>query len=173
MALQNYSILPISQYLSSPYKIPNYQREYAWEEYELNDFWNDLINLYDSEDQNSIHFFGQIVIHNDANKNEKFIIDGQQRTITSVIFLKVLYNHFDRLYNSLISSGSTLANVTKSVQREEINIETLLWQSDDDEQRQYRLTLGESDNEYFQKNIMEAMPCDRKRRNVKKVTRKA
>lgn len=57
MALQNYSILPMSQYLSSPYKIPNYQREYAWEEYELNDFWNDLINLYDSEDQNSIHFF--------------------------------------------------------------------------------------------------------------------
>lgn len=168
MALQNYSILPISQYLSSPYKIPNYQREYAWEEYELNDFWNDLINLYDSEDQNSIHFFGQIVIHNDANKHEKFIIDGQQRTITSVIFLKVLYNHFDRLYNSLISSGSASANLTKSVQREEINIETLLWQSDDDDQRQYRLTLGESDSEYFQKNIMEAMPCDRKRRNVKK-----
>ncbi len=158
----------MSQYLSSPYKIPNYQREYAWEEYELNDFWNDLINLYDSEDQNSIHFFGQIVIHNDANKHEKFIIDGQQRTITSVIFLKVLYNHFDGLYNSLISSGSTLANLTKSVQREEINIETLLWQSDDDEQRQYRLTLGESDNEYFQKNIMEAMPCNRKKRNTKK-----
>lgn len=49
----------MSQYLSSPYKIPNYQREYAWEEYELNDFWNDLINLFDSEDQNSIHFLAK------------------------------------------------------------------------------------------------------------------
>ena len=99
----------MSQYLSSPYKIPNYQREYAWEEYELNDFWNDLINLYDSEDQNSIHFFGQIVIHNDANKHEKFIIENAEErgylpwaVVASGCFprnhhLRKIYNEFTLL----------------------------------------------------------------------------
>lgn len=168
MALQNYSILPISQYLASSYKIPNYQREYSWEEYELNDFWNDLVNLCESEDKNSTHFFGQIVIHNDSNKHEKYIIDGQQRTITSVIFLKVLHNHFGRLYASLIGAGQASSSLTANIQRSQITIENLLWQQDENEKRKYQLLLGEADNGYFQKSIMEDFPSDKKKRNAKK-----
>lgn len=170
MALQNYNISSINQYLSSTYKIPNYQREYSWEEYELNDFWNDLINLYDNDDQNCSHFFGQIVIHNDAKEHEKFIIDGQQRTITSVIFLKVLCNHFARLVDLANSSSAAQGSLSKSVQRLEINTEDLLWKQDDedDERRSYRLTLGEADNEYFEKNIMESLPSSKKKKNIKK-----
>ena len=44
------------------------------------------------------HFFGQIVIHNDVTHNKKFIIDGQQRTVTSTIFLRVLQNIYDEIY---------------------------------------------------------------------------
>lgn len=42
MALQNSSIESMNTFLSKTFCIPNYQREYSWEENELDDFWYDL-----------------------------------------------------------------------------------------------------------------------------------
>ena len=42
MALQNYAIEPMKTFLDGQYSIPNYQREYSWEENEIQDFLNDL-----------------------------------------------------------------------------------------------------------------------------------
>ena len=43
-------------------------------------------------------FFGQIVVHNDEDSQTKFIIDGQQRTITSMIFVHSLQLLYENLY---------------------------------------------------------------------------
>ena len=86
MALQNCSIWDMRTFLGNTYRIPDYQREYSWEEDELGDFWDDLESTRQDSDQ-APHFFGQIVVHHDGK--EKYIIDGQQRTITSVIFFAV------------------------------------------------------------------------------------
>ena len=87
MALQSCSIWNMQTFLSGTYHIPDYQREYSWEADELSDFWDDLEATRNDSDQ-LVHFFGQIVVHND--EKAKYIIDGQQRTITSVIFLRAL-----------------------------------------------------------------------------------
>lgn len=84
MPLQSSSIYDMHSFLNNKYYIPNYQREYSWENDELEDFWNDLKFTKDEEDD--IHFFGQIVVHDDSDKKKKFIIDGQQRATTSMIF---------------------------------------------------------------------------------------
>lgn len=87
MALQNCSIWNMKTYLGETYFIPDYQREYSWEADELGDFWDDLVATKKDPDM-APHFFGQVVVHHD--EQAKYIIDGQQRTITSVIFC-VLY----------------------------------------------------------------------------------
>ena len=54
------------------YRIPDYQRGYAWQEEQLKDFWFDLINL----ENNRFHYTGVLtlkpvqesLIHNDANE---------------------------------------------------------------------------------------------------------
>ncbi len=98
MALQNSSVWSMHTFLSSnTYYIPDYQREYSWEAEELGDFWDDLVTTKTDPDH-LIHFFGQIVIHSDEADNKKYIIDGQQRTITSVIFLRALQLCYKYLY---------------------------------------------------------------------------
>ena len=92
MAIKNYAFKTLGAFIQeNTYHIPDYQREYSWEESQILDFWSDLKALRDSNETE--HFFGQIVVH-DENEVEsstvKYIIDGQQRTTTSIIFLSVL-----------------------------------------------------------------------------------
>ncbi|MCA0979640.1 DUF262 domain-containing protein [Exiguobacterium aestuarii] len=92
MAIKNYAFKNLGSFIQdNVYHIPDYQREYSWEESQVEDFWNDLKSLCFSNE--SEHFFGQIVVHDeneDSNSTTKYIIDGQQRTTTSIIFLSVL-----------------------------------------------------------------------------------
>lgn len=45
-------------FTDSLYRIPDYQRGYAWEEKEVNDFWNDLKRL---QDENN-HYVGVLTL---------------------------------------------------------------------------------------------------------------
>ena len=77
------------------YRIPSYQRNFAWtKEKQLKDFWEDIFYL----DESKKYFLGTIlvridkIIKDDSGFNEFElweIIDGQQRTITASIFIKV------------------------------------------------------------------------------------
>ena len=42
---KNYAIEPMKTFLDGQYSIPNYQREYSWEENEIQDFLNDTERL--------------------------------------------------------------------------------------------------------------------------------
>lgn len=70
--------------------VPTYQRGYAWTKQEWEDFWNDLNEVIDENEDD--HFLGQIV----TNKLDgyEYIVDGQQRITTATIFLAVLRNAF-------------------------------------------------------------------------------
>lgn len=106
MALQNSSIWNMHTFLGGTYHIPDYQREYSWEAEEIGDFWDDLEATRNDPDK-MIHFFGQVVVHSDEEDNKKYIIDGQQRTITSVIFLRALQLCYEKIYKE---SDNTEAN---------------------------------------------------------------
>lgn len=92
------------------FRIPDYQRGYAWQNTQLSDFWDDLINLA----PNRKHYTGliswKVASENEIenlNINEKslchngfklyYIVDGQQRLTTSLILLMSIINFFRTL----------------------------------------------------------------------------
>ncbi len=74
---------------SKIFNIPKYQRAYAWEEQQLNDFVDDIKNQKKHKD----YFFGTILFQEkgivDSFDNID-IVDGQQRITTLIIFMKIL-----------------------------------------------------------------------------------
>jgi uncharacterized protein with ParB-like and HNH nuclease domain len=83
------------------FRIPDYQRGYAWQKGQLKDFWEDLINL----SANRSHYTGVLTLkeapQNGIEESDKeywlvddhsykmyHIVDGQQRLATFVIFLQ-------------------------------------------------------------------------------------
>lgn len=74
---------------SKIYKVLLYQRDYAWDEDNWEDLWNDIVEIYERDQR---HYMGAIVIQNVGNKTFH-IIDGQQRLVTlSLIVLAVVKN---------------------------------------------------------------------------------
>ena len=153
MALQNNGIMPIREYLSKTLYIPTYQREYSWEEGELDDFWADLET---AVADNDIHFFGQIVIHNDEEKR-LYIIDGQQRTTTSVIFLRALHKVYSE--NSIIKDTNDAKVIVSEI--------SSLIGNKTRKSNDLHLVLGNSDKDYFITNIQTGYP-DPMRKEKKK-----
>ena len=83
------------------FRIPDYQRGYAWQKSQLKDFWEDLINL--SDDRS--HYTGVLTLKEfgddeiKAEDNEHWLIedhaykmyhvvDGQQRLTTFIVFIQ-------------------------------------------------------------------------------------
>lgn len=91
MTLNNRSILEFLNG-SIQFKIPLYQRHYAWDKKECNDLFNDLKTLYGNQKRQ--HFIGMIVRTLEETKNGGLIvsnvIDGQQRLITITLLIVAL-----------------------------------------------------------------------------------
>jgi uncharacterized protein with ParB-like and HNH nuclease domain len=92
------------------FRIPDYQRGYAWRHEQLKDFWEDLVNLADGRS----HYTGVLTLKEipgkDILENHKeywlvedysyklyHIVDGQQRLTTFVIFLQAFVDLFKSL----------------------------------------------------------------------------
>ena len=138
MSFTHNDIYPIKIFLNNLYYIPNYQREYSWETDQIEEFWSDLIETI-SLSEEITHFFGQIVVHNDESSKKKYIIDGQQRTITSIIFLHVLKRKYHQLYKDSDNSLDDANYAEMNISRDYIGTKA-----------PFHLTLGdESDNDCF------------------------
>ena len=85
------------------YRIPDYQRGYAWTEKQLKDFWNDLLQLEEGKN----HYIGVLTVEEVAKENYSkweddtwiiesksyqplYIVDGQQRLTTSIILIQAI-----------------------------------------------------------------------------------
>ncbi|MGZ3956030.1 MAG: DUF262 domain-containing protein [Flavisolibacter sp.] len=92
------------------FRIPDYQRGYAWQREQLKAFWEDLLNLSNGRS----HYTGvltlkEIPVHDIADSDKEFwlvddhsyrvyhIVDGQQRLTTFIIFLQALVDFFKEL----------------------------------------------------------------------------
>ena len=64
------------------FEIPDYQRNYSWENDQRKDLWRDLHNNLDSD---KTHYFGTFLLR-EKSSNVYDVIDGQQR-ITSILIL--------------------------------------------------------------------------------------
>ena len=144
MALQNCAIETMNTFLNNAYYIPNYQREYSWEKVELEDFWDDLQATKDNN-EGLDHFFGQIVVHSDEESKKKYIIDGQQRTITSTIFMRTLQHFYTVIYKDTDSQRADCKRADIAA----IHIGRYLSSTNGVLNDTLHLHLGELDNDYF------------------------
>ena len=80
--------------------VPNFQREYDWDEENLSEFINDIN---DSEEAN--YFIGHMVFSGKFNGNEFTIIDGQQRITSIMIVLCAIRDRFLELKEEDLASA--------------------------------------------------------------------
>lgn len=147
---------PIKEVLFSHYKfrVPRFQRPYAWTEDQVSEFWNDLNNEADS------FFIGSFILNYENLQSEGFleIIDGQQRILTLTILLGALRD---------IAKGID-TETSSRYQRQNIALED--WSG----QLTFRIQCGDSAQEFFQtyiqeaeKSILEAIPDTREEKRIK------
>ena len=73
------------------FRVPEYQRPYAWETQQLSDFWTDLDLL--GSDSRDGHFAGTIILREHSSNSDSAdfliadIVDGQQRLTTCFLLL--------------------------------------------------------------------------------------
>lgn len=124
----------VKEILAYNYTIPIYQREYAWEQEQLEDFWNDLIEF---KNRNKVFFMGAIVLtKNKSNLYE--IIDGQQRMTTISLFLAALRD---------ICYKNDLNDLARKIQSEGIS------KTDFRNNQEYKLELGSRNKFFFKEYI--------------------
>ncbi len=104
------------------FRIPDYQRGYAWEEEQLKDLWQDIKNLYDNDRP---HYMGMIGVEPLSPKRYKkwggvnldihkgiytfyHIVDGQQRFLTLIVLLFNIIDSLDENENLLGDSKDEL-----------------------------------------------------------------
>lgn len=86
------------------YRVPQFQRDYSWEEEQWDDLWQDILAS-QSPGRESAHYLGYLVLQ---TKDDRYydIIDGQQRLTTlSLIVLTVL-----KRLNELADKGQEAEN---------------------------------------------------------------
>ena len=103
------------------FRIPDYQRGYAWQREQLKDFWEDLINLSGSRS----HYTGVLTlklipIHDIAKNAKEFwlvddysyqvyhIVEGQQRLTTFIIFLQAFVDFIRALPENIEKPGEDI-----------------------------------------------------------------
>lgn len=103
------------------FRIPDYQRGYAWQPDQLTKFWEDLINLADSRS----HYTGVLTLKKindiEISENSKefwlvddysykiyHIVDGQQRLTTFIIFLQAFIEFIKTLPENLGKSENEI-----------------------------------------------------------------
>ena len=69
------------------YRVPPYQRDYGWTEDQLEDLWEDLIEVWRED---TIHYLGYIVLQEIDKSKESIVIDGQQRLASLSILVLVI-----------------------------------------------------------------------------------
>jgi len=115
------------------FRIPEYQRAYAWEDKQLSDFIDDFKNQKIDKD----YFFGTILFQEVGKKGAYDlieIVDGQQRITTLIIFL-----------NSLLSKYTDCDAETK-----ELYVETYIKYK-----AAFKLEVLFDDNDFFVSYILE------------------
>lgn len=97
------------------FRVPDYQRGYAWTKQQVNDLWEDIVHLVETDDPTEVHYMGMVSVQKVAKEEiEKwkaefphvtfsefiefggrkvrplYVVDGQQRLTTLVLLISAL-----------------------------------------------------------------------------------
>ncbi|MFB6278070.1 MAG: DUF262 domain-containing protein [Salinibacter sp.] len=137
-----------------PFFVHIYQREYSWEDEEIDDFIKDVTNLIDqrnTEEEEGIepHFYGGIVsVHHSADNvaNRKHeIVDGQQRIATITMALSTVVEALEEL--------ETMGVDGAGAHKEQMKEDYIYYKSIVGNTRtsKPKITLSRIDNNFFQR----------------------
>ena len=129
------------------FRVPDYQRGYAWDEQQVGEFLDDL----DLLDATRYHYTGTIVLHqppdgrpmmdNEGNSYvETDIVDGQQRLTTIVLLL----NELSRALRAYDRSGTLADGVEKRY----------VATADIDDQPLHKLSLSDDTDRFFKTSVL-------------------
>ena len=76
-------IMPLKKVMGLRLWLPDYQRDYCWEERNITDLWNNLLKI---QKDKPFHL-GTLILHANTEKGVYDIIDGQQRLVTLSLIL--------------------------------------------------------------------------------------
>jgi hypothetical protein len=137
------------------YRVPRYQRPYAWDDDQVTEFWNDLIV------EGGSAFLGSLIFNSeDVDKTGRIdIIDGQQRLLTITILTAALRD----VANSLDHTRAQLIQRTDIATEDRITGNLI-----------YRIIPGDQTKSYFEKyvqgfpsDISESQPLNLEQRRIK------
>lgn len=159
MGMLNSNLIKLGSFLGNEKLfIPEYQRGYSWEETQLDDFWIDLVQIYE-ENTRDEHFLGQVVIHKNKEDGKRYIIDGQQRISTTIILLDILRTKFKEIADSTNNNDA-------NDDAEDINTK-YIGRVSESKKEQY-LSMGGVDKEFFINYIQARGPIDYSDRKFEK-----
>jgi hypothetical protein len=125
------------------FRIPNYQRPYAWGNDQAAELLNDLSDALD-RDEDEPYFLGSLVLIKDPREPAAEVIDGQQRLTTLTILFSALAaleedaTNADLYRQHIIEKGNALQGLSSKP----------------------RLELRPKDSAFFKKYIQEALTFD-------------
>ncbi|MFN7934910.1 MAG: DUF262 domain-containing HNH endonuclease family protein [Bryobacteraceae bacterium] len=128
------------------YRVPQFQRDYSWREDQWEELWSDLEDLRGGEHQ---HYMGAVVLQ--GGPREFVVIDGQQRLATLSILALAVLKRLTDLRES--DDKDATAERYELLHRQFIGYKdpvTLRSRS--------KLTLNETDDRFFQSNLVNFHP---------------
>ncbi|PGN04329.1 DUF262 domain-containing protein [Priestia megaterium] len=145
---KEHNIKSILTYENKRFRVPDYQRNFAWTTDELQQLWNDFTitfnNSFNSDYTQKMnvkpHFFGTILLTESDHEYE--ITDGQQRLTVSTVFLKALLEISYKLNDPLEQSG-VFSMITPLIQR-----------NDYGEEYEQRVYLDSTINDLYKEYIL-------------------
>lgn len=153
------------------FEVPKYQRYYSWEEEQVDDFIKDIKGIYlHNTPENTIeHFFGGIVAVEKripgSNRQQRELIDGQQRITTTLLLIIALIRKYEQLKNT--ANNTLVENRTNKLKKK------YLWYDDEINREPItiaKLVLSNADKQYFE-DVIEARQCTESRDSHKRINR--
>lgn len=126
------------------YRVPQFQRDYSWEQDNWEDLWNDIEIAMESK---HLHYMGSVVLQSSKSK-EFLIIDGQQRFSTLSILTLAVVNEIQSLIDKNI-------DIDNNKERIDILMRQYIGQKDPSSLRySSKLFLNENNDSFYQNRLL-------------------
>ncbi len=133
------------------YFVPQFQRDYSWEQDNWEDLWNDLLNI---SQNGEAHYMGSIVLQviGDEGSKQYAIIDGQQRFTTLSLIALAIIDKINRLALSEQDKENNLerADLLMKQYIGQKDPSSLLYSS--------KLFLNENNDSFYQQRLLNFRP---------------
>ena len=149
------------------YQIPQFQRPYAWRQYDQwEPLWEDVRNIAEhslnrkTDDKVRPHFMGAIVLFPQSNKTgevpRSIVVDGQQRLTTLQLLIKAAQQRFQAQDD--MARAERLRELVTNPESycKDSNDETKIWQSSRNDQRAFQAAIVDDDSDNSDQSIIGA-----------------